>query len=290
MIAKTKFDFEEKKDIAWCPGCGNFALLNILKAALEELEIESREIVISSGIGQAAKMPQYINNINYYNGLHGRALPVAAAIKMANPNLTVIAEGGDGDMYGEGGNHFLHNIRRNLDIVHIVHNNQVYGLTKGQGSPTSSIGQKTSLQVEGVYNEPFNPLASAISLGASFVARSFTGDFEKCKEIIKSAIKHKGYALIDIFDPCVTFNKINTFKWYKENTYYVDETYDFKNKMKALEKSYETELLPLGIIYKSPLNKKSFHENLAPYKNGDLTPLYKREINSKKLEELLYKM
>lgn len=289
-MTKTKFDFKEKQDIAWCPGCGNFALLNILKSALEELEIESREIVISSGIGQAAKMPQYINNINYYNGLHGRALPVAAAIKMANPNLTVIAEGGDGDMYGEGGNHFLHNIRRNLDILHIVHNNQVYGLTKGQGSPTSSIGQKTSLQVEGVYNEPFNPLATAISLGASFVARSFTGDAEKCKEIIKAGIKHKGYALIDIFDPCITFNKINTFKWYKENTYYVDIEYDPTNKIKALEKSYEDKLLPLGIIYKNPISKKTFHENLAPYKNGDLTPLYKRNTNLKKIEELLYKI
>lgn len=290
MFGKTKFDFEEKKDIAWCPGCGNFALLNILKKALDELEIESNQIVISSGIGQAAKMPQYINNINYYNGLHGRGMPVAAAIKMANPNLTVIAEGGDGDMYGEGGNHFIHNVRRNLDIVHIVHNNQIYGLTKGQGSPTSGIGLKTTVQVDGVVNEPFNPLATAITLGASFVARTFTGDMEKCKEIIKEAIKHKGYALIDIFDPCVTFNKVNTFKWYKDHTYYVEEDYDPTDKFKALEKAFQDDALPCGVLYKNPNKRNTLHENLVPYKNGDLTPLYKRGAKIDKVEEFLFKL
>ena len=141
---EDKFKIAKNEDIAWCPGCGNFALLRIIQSALLELELDPKNTVISSGIGQAAKMPQYID-LNFYNGLHGRGLPVAVAIKMANPSLNVIAEGGDGDMYGEGGNHFIHNVRRNPDIVHLVHDNQVYGLTKGQGSPTSSVGQKTSL-------------------------------------------------------------------------------------------------------------------------------------------------
>ncbi|MHC4574654.1 MAG: thiamine pyrophosphate-dependent enzyme, partial [Planctomycetota bacterium] len=155
-------------DIAWCPGCGNFPILKILTQALAELQIEPTNLVVVSGIGQAAKIPHYFKT-NCFNGLHGRALPPATAIKATNPHLTVIAESGDGDMYGEGGNHLLHTIRRNPDITNIVHNNMVYGLTKGQASPTSQLGFKTPVQVAGVFLEPFNPLAVAIALDASFV-------------------------------------------------------------------------------------------------------------------------
>jgi 2-oxoglutarate ferredoxin oxidoreductase subunit beta len=157
-----------KIDIAWCPGCGNFGILNTMKKALAELEINPTELVLVSGIGQAAKIPHYFKT-NFFNGLHGRALPPATAIKVSNPNLTVIAQSGDGDMYGEGGNHFIHCVRRNPNITNIVHNNMVYGLTKGQASPTSELGFKTPLQVAGVFLEPFNPLAVAIALDASFV-------------------------------------------------------------------------------------------------------------------------
>ena len=206
-MTEQKFDLPNF-DIAWCPGCGDFSILKTLKQALKELTIEPKNLVMVSGIGQAAKIPHYLK-CNLFNGLHGRALPPATAIKAANPSLVVIAESGDGDMYGEGGNHFIHTIRRNPGITNIVHNNMVYGLTKGQASPTSQIGFKTPLQVNGVLAEPFNPLAVAISLNAGFVARAFSGDPDQTKDIFKKAIEYNGYALVDVFQPCVTFNKIN---------------------------------------------------------------------------------
>jgi 2-oxoglutarate ferredoxin oxidoreductase subunit beta len=270
-------------DIAWCPGCGNYMLLKILKQVFTEMELDQKKLVLVSGIGQAAKMPQYLN-VNYFNGLHGRSLPVATAIKASNPELTVIAESGDGDMYGEGGNHFIHCIRRNPDIVHIVHNNQIYGLTKGQASPTTLKGQKTTLQLEGVNNEPFNPLSVALSLGASFVARSFTGEADKTRQILKAAIKHKGYALVDVFDPCVSFNRVNTFKWYKENTCWLGKEHDPKNRLKALEKSFETGKYPLGIFYQKQ-GDSVFSEKNSGYRNYS-DPLFKREIDMSKIKSL----
>ena len=194
-------------DMAWCPGCGNFPILNILKTALSELGYSPEEIVLVSGIGQAAKTPHYVKT-HVFNGLHGRSLPAATAIKLANPSLKVIAESGDGDTYGEGGNHFMHTIRRNPGIVNIVHNNMIYGLTKGQASPTSQKGMQTPVQTTGVVMEPFNPIATAITLGASFVARANAGNVAQAIEIFKQALEWKhGYALIDVFQPCVVFNK-----------------------------------------------------------------------------------
>ena len=204
-------------DMAWCPGCGNFAILKALKEALEELSIAPQGLVMVSGIGQAAKIPHYMK-CNFFNGLHGRALPTATAIKTVNPGLVVIAESGEGDMYGEGGNHFLHAIRRNPDITNIVHNNLVYGLTKGQASPTSLRGFVTPVQVAGVNLEPFNPLAVAVAQKATFVARAFAGDHDKLKTLLARAISHRGYALVDILQPCVSFNKLNTFKWFRDHT------------------------------------------------------------------------
>ncbi len=276
------------QDIAWCPGCGNFSIIEIVKAALSELSLEREETVMVSGIGQAAKSPQYINT-NFFNGLHGRALPTATAIKASNPNLTIIAESGEGDMYGEGGNHFIHTIRRNVNLTNIVHNNMIYGLTKGQASPTTQKGMKTTLQVFGVTNEPFNPMAVAISLGASFVARAFSGDIEETKEIIKKAILHKGYAIVDIFQPCVSFNKVNNFKWFKENTYYLDEKYDPFNQVEAFRKSLETEKYPLGVIYMNKDRVTSFEENLVVYEKNN-TPLFERKRDIAKVKSLLDEM
>lgn len=270
---KRVYDMPHKTDIAWCPGCGNFPILNIVKMALAELDIRPQDAVICSGIGQAAKAPHYLR-VNYFNGLHGRALPPAIAIKMVNPQLTVIAESGDGDTYGEGGNHFLHTIRRNPDIVNIVHNNMIYGLTKGQASPTSEKGLKNPLQPEGVIVEQFNPLAVALSLGATFIARAFSGDIVQAKEIVKAAIQHKGYALVDILQPCVVFNKQNTYQWFKEKTYYVDENYDKTDKLKALETAFDMERLALGIIYQS--EGRLTYETLV--REGD-TPLYEKSFD-----------
>ncbi len=242
-------NFKKDKTTSWCPGCGNFPLLDAYTEALSELGLEKEETVVVSGIGQAAKIPHYINS-NGFQGLHGRALPVAFGIKAANPALTVIVNTGDGDGYGEGGNHFIHAIRRNINITHLVHDNQIYGLTKGQGSPTTSLGQATSMQMHGVTSRPFNPMLTALSVGCTFVARAYVGDKEKLKEIIKEAVKHKGYSLIDIFQPCVTFNKVNTYEYYKNNTYYLDETYDNSDFEKALLLTAKDDAkIPLGIIY-----------------------------------------
>lgn len=272
-------------DIAWCPGCGNFAILNILKQALAELQIAPTNLVFVSGIGQAAKTPHYFKT-NIFNGLHGRALPPATAIKAANPTLTVIAESGDGDMYGEGGNHFLHTIRRNPNITNIVHNNMVYGLTKGQASPTSQLGFKTPVQINGVFLEPFNPLAVAIALDASFVARAFAGDTEQTKEILKKALTHKGYALVDIFQPCTSFNKLNTYKWFEERIYYLEE-HDPTDRNEAFKKATEREKLPLGIFYINA-NKKVFEENIGTYSEKQ-QPLYQRAPDIGKLRNLVDK-
>ncbi len=273
-----------KIDIAWCPGCGNFGILQALKNALTELNIKPENLVMVSGIGQAAKEPHYLK-CNVFNGLHGRPLPPATAIKAANPNLTVIADSGDGDMYGEGGNHFLHIIRRNPDITCLVHNNMVYGLTKGQASPTSRKGFKTPIQVDGVFVEPFNPLSAAIALDASFVARVFIGDPDKTKEILKKAIQHKGFALVDIFQPCVSFNKINTYQWFKENTYYLEDSHNPLDRNAAFKRSIEAEKLPLGVFYINP-SKKTFEENQPVYSESR-EPLYRRELNKKNLAALI---
>ena len=278
------FDFDKKIDIAWCPGCGNFSIRKTLLAALNELGLDKNRVVMVSGIGQAAKMPQYVNT-SFFNGLHGRGLPPATAIKACNPELTVIAEGGDGDMYGEGGNHFLHATRRNPDMTLFVHDNMVYGLTKGQASPTSRDGMMTPIQVFGVFEKPINPIALAISLDVTFVARAFCGDMEQTKEIMKQAIMHKGFALVDIFQQCVSFNKINTFKWFKENTYYLPDDYDPSDRVKAFAKALEEIPFPLGVIYKSN-HRKTFEENLEVYKS-DKTPLFQRSRDMKKLEELI---
>ena len=277
-------DFDlEGVDMAWCPGCGNFSILKILKRALAELSIEPTRLVVASGIGQAPKTPHYMKT-NLFNGLHGRALPVATGIKAANPELVVIAEGGDGDMYGEGGNHFIHTIRRNSDITHIVHNNMVYGLTKGQASPTSQPGFTTPVQVDGVFEEPFNPIAVAAALDASFVARAFCGDIEKSIELVKQAISHRGYALVDIFQPCVTFNKVNTFKWFKEQTYYLDDTHDSRDRAAAMRRAVEREKFPLGVIYQNP-DRTVFEDKLAS-KEYDGGVLHRRAVCADRLASL----
>ena len=271
-------------DIAWCPGCGNFKILDALKQALTELDLKPEKLVIVSGIGQAAKMPHYVRT-NVFNGLHGRAIPAATGIKAANPELTVIAEGGDGDMYGEGGNHFLHAIRRNSDITNIVHNNMVYALTKGQASPTSTIGFTTPVQVGGVTEEPFNAIAVAIAQDASFVARAFSGDEDQTKDVIKEAIAHKGYALVDILQNCISFNKVNTYKWFKEKTYYLEDSHDPSNRIEAFKRATEKGKLPLGIFYRNP-DKPCFEDTVPAY-HTRRTPLFKREVAVRKLDVLI---
>jgi len=268
---------------SWCPGCGNYMIRTALKQALEELNLEPHEVVLVTGIGQGAKMPHYIK-INGFNGLHGRAVPPAIGIKLANKNLKVIVESGDGDTYGEGGNHFIHVIRRNIDIAHFVHDNQIYGLTKGQASPTTAKGQKTSLQFDGAKLEPLNPLALALTMGAGFVARGFSGDIPHLVNLMKEAINYKGYALLDILQPCVVWNRVNTFAWYKERVYHLPEDYDYTNKEEAFKKALEFgDRIPIGIIYK--VEKETYEEQFDFIKNGP--PLVDTELNPKNAEKLI---
>ena len=236
---------------AWCPGCGNFSILKTFKVAVVELRMEPHQFTIVSGIGQAAKFPHYLK-CNTFNGLHGRSLPVATGLKLANHEMTVVAVAGDGDCYGEGGNHLLHAIRRNIGIKLFVHDNQIYGLTKGQASPTSMEGIKTKNQPLGVFSEQLNPMALAIALDCSFVARGFAGDAAHLKGLMKEAMSHEGFSLVDILQPCVTFNKINTFEWYHQRVYHLEPEYNPEDRVEAFRRSLEWgDRIPLGVLFRN---------------------------------------
>lgn len=258
-----------RQQTAWCPGCGNFSILKTFEEAVEEAGIDRKGMVLVSGIGQAAKFPHY-TEANLFNGLHGRALPAATGIKLANHKLNVIVTSGDGDMYGEGGNHLLHAMRRNIGVKAFVHNNQVYGLTKGQASPTSDPGFTTKLQPEGVINEPLHPLAMAIVHGCSLVARSFAGAREQLQELMVEFLQHDGgFALLDILQPCVSFNKTNTYKWYKDRVRPVDGSHDPTDRGSALELAMQWgDKIPTGIIYRS--ERPSFESRIHLLQNGPL--------------------
>ncbi len=254
---------------AWCPGCGNYPLLKTFDEALEEAGIDRRRLVLVSGIGQAAKLPHY-TEANVFNGLHGRALPAATGIKLANHELEVVVTSGDGDMYGEGGNHFIHAVRRNIGVKAFVHDNQVYGLTKGQASPTSELGMVTKVQTHGVISMPLNPLALAIVEDCSFVARSFTGTPDHLRGMMVAALQHKGgFGLLDILQPCPSFNRRNTFKWYKDRVRPIDERHDPANRTAALELALRWgEEIPIGILYRS--SRPSFESQLGVLRAGPL--------------------
>jgi 2-oxoglutarate ferredoxin oxidoreductase subunit beta len=255
-------------ETAWCPGCGNFSILEAVKQALVASQLEPHDVLFVSGIGQAAKAPHYLN-ANVFNGLHGRSLPVATGVKLANPKLTVIVESGDGCNYGEGGNHLLAAIRRNIDLTLLVHNNRVYGLTKGQASPTSPEGFVTKAQPEGVVSASFNPIAVAVAMQAGFVARAFSGDFGHLSDLIQQGIAHRGFALIDVLQPCVSFNNVNTFAWYKKRCYSLPKTHDATNWETAMLVAHEWgDKIPIGIIYRN--DGVPFHDHFQVLSDGNL--------------------
>ncbi|MDL2214061.1 thiamine pyrophosphate-dependent enzyme [Clostridia bacterium OttesenSCG-928-O13] len=269
-------------ETAWCPGCGNHAIVATLAEVLNNMGLKARDVLLVGGIGQAAKLNQYVS-ANGFSGLHGRALPAAVAAKMANEALTVIVNSGDGDSYGEGGNHFLHNVRRNVDITHFVHDNQVYGLTKGQVSPTSCACADLPSAACNL-SMPLNPLMVALAAGATFVARAFSGKPEHLAGVMEAAIRHKGYALVDILQPCVSFNKVNTFAWYNERVYELDKRYNPENFAAAMEKSAEFgEKIPIGILYQS--QKPTYHQMHPEIYTG--TPLIDQKVKPDKLDALL---
>jgi 2-oxoglutarate ferredoxin oxidoreductase subunit beta len=274
-VTLSENDYFSGVDIAWCPGCGNFGILKAVKKALADFQLSPEKVLFVSGVGQAGKFPHYLK-CNLLNELHGRTLPAAAAAKIVNPELTVIAEGGDGDGYGEGGNHFLHAMVRNVDFTYLVHDNQVYGLTKGQASPTSQRGFVTKTTPGGA-REPLNPLAIAIAANASFVARGFAGDIPHLSRIIGAAIQHKGFALVDILQPCVTFNHVNTYQFFQQRVYKLEDEagYESTNRLKAFEKALEWgERIPTGILYR--VERPLFEDSLW---QADRVPLVKRKID-----------
>lgn len=276
-------EFSSAKQTTWCPGCGNFSILETLAGVLNETGRKPREVLLMGGIGQSSKTNQYIN-ANAFTGLHGRILPAAIGAKLVNRAMTVIVNSGDGDSYGEGGNHFLHAIRRNVDITHLVHNNQIYGLTKGQPSPTTDEADPSHGAFHNI-GKPFNPILIAIAAGAPFVARSFSGRPEHLKKMMHAAIAHKGYALIDILQPCVSFNKVNTFGYYSERVYELGPDYDASDKPLALAKALEGgDKIPIGILYRDAAAPDYQEKNRGLF---DGPPLIDRARDRAKTERLL---
>jgi len=274
----TLEDLKTPKKNTWCPGCGNFGILMAFKKALIDLSIEREEAVLVSGIGCHGKMVNYVN-INGFHGIHGRVLPLAAGIKLANPNLTVVGFAGDADQYNEGWGHFAHAVRRNIDMTLIVHDNMVLGLTTGQATSTSQPGFKSKSTPFGVIPPMLNPLAHALVSNGTFVARGFSGDMLHLKGLIVEAIKHRGFAFIDVFQPCVTFNYLNTYDWFRQRVYKLEEEgHDVTDRKKALEKAFEWgDRVPIGIFYKK--ERPTYHDNLPHVKDVTLTKLHTENVD-----------
>ncbi len=268
----TLEDLKTPKTNTWCPGCGNFGILMAFKKALLELGIERENAMLVSGIGCHGKMVNYVN-INGFHGIHGRVLPLATGIKLVNPNLTVVGFAGDSDQYNEGWGHFAHAIRQNIDMTLIVHDNMVLGLTTGQATPTSQQGFKTKSTPFGVIPPMLNPIAHALVSDGSFVARGFSGDMFHLKSLVVEAIKHRGFAFIDVFQPCVTFNYLNTYDWFRQRVYKLnEEAHDVTDKKKALEKAFEWgDRIPIGIFYKK--ERPIYRDSLPHLKGVELAKL-----------------
>lgn len=280
----------------WCPGCGDFGIWIALKRAIVELNLNPWEVVLVSGIGCSSKVPYWVKTYGF-NGLHGRPMPVAEGIKLANHNLTVIVVAGDGDQYGEGLNHMIHAARRNIDITLITHNNQIYGLTTGQFSPTTDIGEENKATPVPVAETPINPISLALSAGATFIARGFAGDGKMQTQLIKEAIEHKGFSVVDTMQPCVTFNKKNTFSWFYERIYKLEtEGHDIKDRAKAFAKAEEwplknqlkpgeKEKIPVGVFYKE--ERQTWEQEIPQISQTSLIKQSLENINiSPLLEEL----
>ena len=244
-------DFATATPSWWCAGCGDFGVLAALKQACADLALEPRNVAFISGIGCSGKISGYLHSYAFH-GVHGRALPTATAVKLANKDLTVIVAGGDGDGYAIGAGHFLHAVRRNPNMTYIVMDNQTYGLTKGQSSPTSMLGFKAGPHPQGNPDAPINGLAIALAAGGTFVARGFSSEPKAMTEMIKEAVKHPGFAIVEVMSPCVTFNKINTYKWFKENVYHLEDIadYDSKDRARAFATLMQPGKIPLGIFYR----------------------------------------
>ena len=279
--------YESHVENQWCPGCPNYGILTALKQALVALDLPPHEVCLVSGIGQAAKLPHYVG-AHVFNGLHGRALPAATGIHVANPELTTIVTSGDGCLYGEGGNHFLHALRRNPDITVISHDNQIYALTKGQASPMTRRGEKTRLQVDGVEVDPSQMLATAIVHGCTFVARGFTGDLSGLAKLFEQAIAHRGLSVVDVIQPCITWGN-HPVDWYQERVVPIPEDHDVTDRSAAIEWALEApDRFPVGVLYRLPSQETfaaSYRDRIGEGALFRLSPIDRRVI-AKHIERL----
>lgn len=264
-------DFRNNVKPNWCPGCGDFSVQAAIQRAAANVGLEPENLAVISGIGCSGRISGYINSYGVHS-IHGRALPLAQGLKMANRDLTVIAAGGDGDGFAIGTGHTVHAIRRNLNITYIVMDNHIYGLTKGQTSPRSDAGFKTKSTPKGSIEPPLSAMEMALTAGATFVAQSFSTDLKEMTQLIEAGIKHEGFSIINVFSPCVTYNKVNTYDWFKENLTKLSsiEGYDSSNRVKAMQTLMEHDGLVTGLIYQDT-ERKSYQELLAGYSEEPLT-------------------
>jgi len=277
-------DFASPVRPTWCTGCGNFGIWNALKRALAQLDLAPHQVMLVSGIGCGSKLPDY-THANGYMSLHGRTVPVATGVKLANHGLKVICTHGDGDGYAEGLGHMMHAARRNIGLVDIVQDNRIYGLTKGQYSPTSHQGRVSKTSPWGAIELPVNPIALALSAGATFVSRSWSGDIDHLADTIARAIQHRGYALVDVFQPCVTFNRINSYDYYRPRVYKLQEEpgYDPTDQMAAFQRSQEWgDRIPIGIFYQIE-DRLAYEEQVPALKAG---PLVKQPLEKLRPEQI----
>ncbi|MGM7701252.1 2-oxoacid:ferredoxin oxidoreductase subunit beta [Pseudalkalibacillus sp. Hm43] len=279
-------DFRNQVKPNWCPGCGDFSVQAAIQRAAANIGLEPEDLAVVSGIGCSGRISGYINSYGFH-GIHGRSLPIAQGVKMANRDLTVIASGGDGDGFAIGMGHTIHAIRRNIDVTYIVMDNQIYGLTKGQTSPRSEFGFKTKSTPEGSVESSISIMETALTAGATFVAQSFSSDLKELTSLIEQGIQHKGFSLINVFSPCVTYNKVNTYDWFKENLVSLSdiENYDANNRMVAMQTLMENNGLVKGLIYQNT-DKKSYQDLAHGYSDSSLSKA-DLSIDEKQFEELI---
>lgn len=279
-------DFRNKVKPNWCPGCGDFSVLAAMQRSFANLGLEPEEVAIVSGIGCSGRISGYVNAYGFH-GVHGRALPIAQGLKLANRDLTVVAAGGDGDGYAIGLGHTLHAIRRNIDMTYIVMDNQVYGLTKGQTSPRSDVGFKTASTPKGAVESKISPMEMALTAGAGFVAQAFSSDVKQMTRLIEAGIKHKGFAMINVYSPCVTYNKVNTYDWFREHLINLDEdeSYDPSNKAQAMQKLMEHDGRVTGLIYQNP-EQQSYEDRVPGFSKEALVDA-DLKLPREKFEQLL---
>ena len=264
-LSHTHDDYKSSEKPTWCPGCGDFGVLNALYHAMREKDYDPKDVVLVSGIGCSSRLPFFVSTYGFH-GVHGRAMPIATGVKVARPELNVLVMGGDGDAFAIGGNHFMHAARRNLNVTYVIMDNQTYGLTKGQASPTAQLGTVHKAAPKGTIEAPVNPLLLAMACGATFVARAFSGQPKDLAQVILAGIEHQGLSIIDTYSPCPTFNKINTFKSYREEVAPLPKDYDPTDAAAALQIAASMDPRYLGVIYQR--EGTSYDQSLEERKSG----------------------